>query len=176
MDWWVFVSTVLGGFVPVLPHFAGIIAFLVVVRAPVPGRGPRRSQERDPWRGFKYESRRVVMERAGNRCEGAVFLAWGRCGETAVEADHVYPWSRRGATIVSNGQALCRGHNRNKGATTPPWWYLLSLERRRRSYFPPGADVRVRASMTDDDQAARAISEARRASRRPGGRTSPSAG
>lgn len=77
MDWWTFASTVLSGFVPVLPHFAGIIAFLIVLQAPVPGRGPRRSQGRDPWRRFKYESRRVVMERAGNRCEGAVFLAWG---------------------------------------------------------------------------------------------------
>lgn len=155
MDWWTVFATVVNGLLPVLPQFAGIACFLVVLQAPVPGRGPQRSQGRDPWRRFKYESRRVVMERAGNRCEGAVFLAWGRCREPAAEADHVYPWSRGGATIVSNGQALCRGHNRNKGAMKPAWWYLLSLERRRRTYFPPGVDVRVTASMTPDDLALR---------------------
>lgn len=33
------------------------------------------------------------------------------------EADHVVPHSRGGATIVENGQVLCRRHNRIKGAT-----------------------------------------------------------
>lgn len=155
MDWWAVLVAVLSGLAPTIPYFAGVVAFLILVSAPIPGRGPHRTQRRDPWRRFKYESRRIVMERAGNRCEGAVFLAWGRCHEPAAEADHVYPWSRGGATIVSNGQALCRGHNRNKGAMKPAWWYLLSLERRRRSYFPPGMDVRVTATMTPDDLALR---------------------
>lgn len=48
------------------------------------------------------------------------------------------------------------GHNRHKGAMRPPWWYLLSLERRRHSYFPPGADVRVFATMSESDIEARA--------------------
>ncbi|MEA5055916.1 MAG: HNH endonuclease signature motif containing protein, partial [Propionicimonas sp.] len=155
MDWGALLASTLTGLAPVLPPFAAIAAFLLVLRCPLPGRGPHRSQGQDPWRGFKYESRRIVMERAGHRCEGAVFLAWGRCNEPAVEADHIYPWSRGGPTIVSNGQALCRGHNRNKGAMNPPWWYVLTLERRRRSYFPEGADVRVTASMTAHEVRAR---------------------
>lgn len=165
MDWWAFIGTVLAGFVPVLPQFAGIVAFLVFMLAPIPGRGPRLSQARDPWRRFKYEPRRIVMERAGHRCEAAAFVVVGRCRDAAVEADHVYPWSRRGATIVSNGQALCRGHNRSKGAMKPPWWYVLLLERRRRSYFPPGADVRVTASMSADDLALRTRSRPRQRGR-----------
>lgn len=83
MDWWTAVSTIVAGFVPVLPHFAALTAFLVFVLCPIPGRGPRRSQGRDPWRRFKYESRRIVMERAGHRCEDAVFLAWGQCRDLA---------------------------------------------------------------------------------------------
>lgn len=158
MDWGPLFTTVLAGLAPTIPYFAGIAVFLIVLRAPVPGRGPGRSQGRDPWRRFKYESRRAVMERAGHRCEGSVFLVLGRCPEPAAEADHIYPWSRRGATIISNGQALCRGHNRHKGSMTPPWWYLLSLERRRRSYFPPEADVRVNATMTAEDRSVRSRS------------------
>ncbi len=81
----------------------------------------------------------------------------------ATEADHVYPWSRGGPTIVSNGQALCSGHNRSKAAMRPAWWYLLSLERRRRTYFPPDADVKVSASMSAADLEARGQVNQRRA-------------
>lgn len=68
----------------------------------------------------------------------------------------MFPWSRGGPTVVSNGQALCVAHNRSKGAMNPPWWYVLSLEHRRRGYFPEGADVRVFAVMGVEDTAARA--------------------
>lgn len=155
MDWQTLLSAMIAGARPVLPQFAAIAALMLVVGCPIPGRGPRLLQRRDPWRRFKHEPRRVVMSRAGNRCEGPSFLVWGRCDEAATDADHVYPWSRSGPTIPSNGQALCRGHNRNKAAMWPPWWYVLSLERRRRSYFPSGADVRVSTRMTDADRAAR---------------------
>jgi len=50
----------------------------------------------------------------GNRCEGPLLLALGRCGKPAEEVDHIYPWSKGGATIVSNGQALFKSHNRSK--------------------------------------------------------------
>ena len=162
MDWARVVAALFAGLLPVLPTLLGIGAFLVVIGCPMPGRGPRLFQRQDPWRRFKYESRRVVMSRAGNRCEGAAFLVWGRCAEPAIEADHVYPWSRGGPTTLSNGQALCRGHNRRKGAWKPPWWYLLSLEHRRRSYFPPGTEVRVTASMSAADRDARATARASR--------------
>ena len=136
-------------------------AVLAVIAFPMPRRGPS-SSVRDVWRGFKYAPRQSVLSRAGGRCEGAAFVAWGRCSSPAVQVDHVFPWSRGGPTVVSNGQALCTRHNRSKGATTPPWWYVLSLERRRRRYFPDGADVRVFAVMTREESAARAITAASR--------------
>lgn len=156
MDWAKFLSALLTGLIPVLPQFALMAAIVIVISATLPGRGPRLFQRQDPWRRFKYGSRDEVMIRAGHRCEGAVFLAWGRCSEPATEADHVYPWVRGGPTVPSNGQALCRGHNKHKGAMRPPWWYLLTLEHRRRSYFPPGTDVRVSATLSDADREARA--------------------
>lgn len=126
----------------------------IVYSFPMPGRGPKSSR-RDPWRGFKYGARAEVLEEAGGRCEGAVLFAWGRCGRTASEVDHVFPHSKGGPTVVSNGQALCRYHNRRKGSRTPPWWYILGLEKRRLAYFPEGLDVRVFAVMTASDVAAR---------------------
>jgi hypothetical protein len=131
-----------------------LIVAVVVLRFPMPGRGPRSSR-RDPWRGFKYAARAEVFARAGDRCEGAAFFAWGRCGRIAFEVDHVYPHSKGGPTVVRNGQALCHGHNSRKGSMTPAWWYILTLERRRRSYFPEGSDVRVFAVMTAGDMEAR---------------------
>ncbi len=32
-----------------------------------------------------------------------------------MDADHVSPWSRGGATVASNCQMLCKRHNRAKG-------------------------------------------------------------
>ena len=156
MQWDKFLASLLTGLLPVLQQFVLIAAVIIAIASPLPGRGPRLFQVQDSWRRFKCASRGVVMSRAGHRCEGAVFLVWGRCKEAATEADHVYPHARRGPTVPSNGQALCRGHNKHKGAMRPPWWYLLSLEHRRRSYFPAGADVRVFATMSDPELQARA--------------------
>ena len=144
---WAFVQPNLWWIVPL------VVARLVFV-FPMPGRGPR-SSTRDVWRGFKYGPRAEVLKRAGERCEGALMLAWGRCGRPAVEVDHVFPYSKGGPTVVSNGQATCKHHNRSKGSTTPSWWYVLALEKRRRTYFPDGADVRVLAVMTASDFAER---------------------
>lgn len=138
---------------PVAPVLIAMLVLAAVLGAPLPGRGP--IGRRDPWRSFKYGSRREVMERAGGRCEAQLFLLWGRCGEPATDADHIYPWSKDGPTIVSNGQALCRSHNVGKGSTTPPWWKLIGLERRRKSCFPDGADTRVLARMSAADRALR---------------------
>jgi len=165
MQWDKILASLLTGLIPVLPQFILIAAVIVVIASPLPGRGPRLFQRRDDWRRFKYGQRDVVMSRAGHRCEGAVFLVWGRCGEAAREADHVYPHARGGPTIPSNGQALCRGHNKHKGAMRPPWWYVLSLERRRHSYFPPGADVRVFATMSESDIQSRAAALERKTHR-----------
>lgn len=140
---------------PWLPLLVPLFGVLVVVSLPMPGRGPRLFQRRNPWRGFKFAARRAVFDRAGGRCEGALFLAWGRCKAPAVEADHVYPWSRSGPTVLSNGQALCKEHNRRKSNLRPPWWYVRALERRRAKYFPSGTEARFLARMNDTEKAAR---------------------
>lgn len=139
------------------PNLWWMITFVLAMTAlrfPMLRRGPNSSQ-RDPWRGFKFAPRATVLQRAGGRCEGAVALVWGRCSDPATEVDHIVPWSRGGPTVISNGQALCRQHNRRKGNMTPPWWYVLGLEWRRRSYFPAEQDVRVLAVMDADERAAR---------------------
>ena len=146
------IDALLAGLRPLLPLVALLLILAVVLGAPMPGRGPGWFARRDPWRGFKYDARRIVLSRAGGQCEAAAFIAWGRCGHAADQVDHVYPWSKGGATVVSNGQALCASHNRNKANRTPAWWYLLLLEQRRRSYFPDGADIQVRGSMTQAEQ------------------------
>ncbi len=149
MAWERIITALFAGLAPVLPQLCLAVLAVLVLSCPIPGRGPRLFQPQDPLRLFKGETRRAVMTRAGGRCEGAVFLAWGRCRDVATEADHVYPYSRSGPTTLTNGQALCRGHNRHKAAMRPPWWYLLSLEHRRLSYFPPATDVRVNARVSD---------------------------
>lgn len=157
----IMIDGLLSGLGPHLRWLVPLVLLLVVLRFPMLGRGPR-SSKRDPWRGFKFAARSTVMERADGRCEAPMLLAWGRCNAAASEVDHVVPWSRGGPTVPSNGQALCRAHNRSKGAMVPPWWYVLGLERRRRGYFPDGADVRVLAVMTDADRQARERSTMRR--------------
>ena len=153
-------DALISGIRPELPLLLSVLALLVLLRFPMPGRGPG-IQRRDVWRSFKGEARRIVFARAGGRCEATAFLVWGRCRAAAVEVDHVYPWSKGGATIVSNGQALCRHHNRSKASWTPAWWYIVPLERRRRRYFPSGEDVRVFARMTEADRAIRSAWTAR---------------
>lgn len=143
------------GLQPFLPLLSVLVIGLLLAGSPLPGRGPRLFQRRDPWRGFKFALRRTVMDFASGRCEAPVFLAWGRCRAAATEVDHVYPWSRGGPTVVSNGQALCRDHNRRKSNLRPPWWYVLALERRRKAYYPPGTGARVLARMNAEERSAR---------------------
>ena len=164
VDWLVVLSSFWAGMQPMLPYLVPLIIGLIVLTAPLPGRGPA-SHRRDPWRTFKYDARRMVFARAGNRCEAAALVFFGRCSEAAADADHVYPWSRGGATVVSNAQALCRGHNRSKSNLKPPWWYVLLLERRRRDYFPAGADVKVCGRLTAADRQVREVRSQRRRSR-----------
>lgn len=142
------------GIAPVVPMGSVILAVILISVMPPVGRGPWRAR-RDPWRGFRFATRRRVFERAAGRCEAAAFLVWGRCKAEATEADHIYPWSRGGATILSNGQALCRAHNRAKSAVASPWWYVLRLERRRRAYVPSEAERRVHWQLSDEDRARR---------------------
>jgi hypothetical protein len=59
--------------------------------------------------------------------------------------------------VVSNGQALCRTHNRRKSILRPPWWYVISVERRRAAYVEPAVELRVLGRMNTDERSARAV-------------------
>lgn len=161
MAWERVLGAFVAGVLPMLPQLSLIFLTLLALTCPIPGRGPRLFRGRDPWRRFMGEARRAVMARAGGRCEGAVFFGWGRCPDAATEVDHVYPWSRGGPTIPTNGQALCADHNRRKGAMRPPWWYVLSLERRRRRYFPPDEDVQVDGKISASELAEHTVASKR---------------
>jgi hypothetical protein len=153
-------TPLLDGLRAYVPLLVLVGVLLLLLASPLPGRGPRMFQRRDPWRGFKFSARRAVMTRAGARCEAPMLLAWGRCPDAATEVDHIYPWSRGGPTVVSNGQALCRTHNCRKSNLRPPWWYVLSLERRRTAYSPPDVTVRVLGRMSAGERATRAAHKA----------------
>ncbi len=161
MAWERVLGAFVAGILPMLPQLCLISLAVLVLVCPIPGRGPRLFQRLDPWRRFKGEARRAVMTRAGGRCEGSLFLAWVRCPDDATEVDHVYPWSRGGPTTPANGQALCHGHNRSKGAMRPPWWYVLSLEHRRRGYFPPDEDVQVDGKISASELAEHTVAPKR---------------
>lgn len=92
--------------------------------------------QRDPQRMFSAAQRVAIFRRAGNRCEHKA--TFGRCTAGPTHADHIYPWSKGGATTLANGAALCARHNLSKGARTPSGIYKWRLERSRRSYFPTG--------------------------------------
>jgi hypothetical protein len=75
MNWWRSAEVFLRAFLPALPHLIGLACLMIVLLAPLLGRGPRRSQGRDPWRRPKYQARRTVMEHAGHRCEAATLIS-----------------------------------------------------------------------------------------------------
>jgi hypothetical protein len=120
--------------------FAVVVLSAVVrfVRGIIHGGHPT-----DAVRRFSQAERRMIFIRAGNRCEHH-FPIFGRCRTTTgLEADHVHPHSRGGWTSVSNGQALCRRHNREKSARVPWNRQLNNLAKRRATYFVPGHDPSV---------------------------------
>jgi 5-methylcytosine-specific restriction endonuclease McrA len=61
-------------------------------------------------RTFSAWQRRILAWVAGGRCR--------ICGATlrgGFHADHVHPYRKGGATVTSNGQALCAACNQHKG-------------------------------------------------------------
>ena len=125
-----------------------LVPLLVVLGVAVLGRAVGRVRpEVDAQRRFSAAQRRVILSRAGSRCEHCSWLD-GRCQTTeSSQADHVHPHSRGGATAVENGQALCRRHNKQKATRVPSTRELERLARRRQAYFPAGTDpVVVRRS------------------------------
>lgn len=112
-----------------------VIAFATVMRA---GGGPT-----DQVRMFSAAQRRDGFSRAGNRCEYDGFLPWLRCTSAAEHADHFFPWSRGGATSMSNQVAACARHNLAKSDHMPSRMMQSRIARRRRRYFPAGVDLAV---------------------------------
>jgi 5-methylcytosine-specific restriction endonuclease McrA len=91
---------------------------------------------------FTQAQRTVIFNRCGNRCESKRWF-WSRCRSKPTHADHIYPWSKGGATSLANAQGLCARHNLMKSNHIPSDLYLRSLERRRKAYFPNGMPTAV---------------------------------
>ncbi len=123
----------------------GVLLLLLLVHGAIrriPGLVHGRRQ-RDPQCCFPRDDKRLILRRYGQRCEHHSWLR-GRCPATErLQADHVHPHSRGGATAVANGQALCPRHNGRKAARVPWSWELERLARRRDAYFPPGVPTGV---------------------------------
>jgi HNH endonuclease len=117
-----------------------LLGHAVIRRIPGLVHGRRH---RDPQRCFLRADKLVILARAGHRCEHHSLIG-GRCRATEdLQADHVHPHSRGGATAAENGQALCPRHNARKAARVPWGWELERLARRREAYFPPGTSTAV---------------------------------
>src|SRR6266545_7964460 len=119
-----------------------VLALLVLLAVSALVRSARRirwaSIERDPIRRFNRTDKAAILARAGGRCERHGWMT-GRCRLTnGLEADHVHPHSKGGRTSPTNGQALCKRHNRQKSAHVPYRWELKQLAKRRLTYYLPG--------------------------------------
>lgn len=96
----------------------------------------RRRRWRDPIRLFTWEQKKRLLVTAGHRCEYKPLLG-RRCRATiGLQADHIVPWSRGGATQLWNAQLLCVTHNRRKADLMPALLHRRRLARLRRRYAP----------------------------------------
>lgn len=125
-----------------------VIAALVLVGVVRAVRAKAGSVQ-DPQRMYTSDQRQEMFARAGGQCEYTGMFWWSRCRRPAEHADHLYPWSRGGATTLENGVASCASHNTSKGAKILPRWKVRVLVRRRRRYFPPGVDTAVGQKYAD---------------------------
>jgi HNH endonuclease len=100
------------------PWLVGLLVLLAIGKLVQFGRAVvHGGHGRDPRRTFSGAQKTQLLERAGHRCKDHSWLL-GRCrATTALQADHVHPHSRGGATDVANGQALCKRHNSAVQAT-----------------------------------------------------------
>jgi len=57
--------------------------------------------------------------------------------------DHVEPHDRRARTAISDGQAVCRRHDRRRSARVPYAWELRHLAKRLARYLPDGVSGTV---------------------------------
>lgn len=137
--------TTVGNSTPVFLVVLVVVLVVLTVRA-VRARMP---VAKDSQRMYSPEQRKEAFRRAGGQCEYTGWLLWTRCRRPAEHADHLYPWSRGGATTLLNCVASCSTHNLSKGAKVLPVWQVRALVRRRRRYFPAGVDPTVGEKFAD---------------------------
>ena len=123
------------------PLGVGIAVLVLIIFIAVKARGGKRKAQTDQRRMFTSWQKQEAKRRAGGRCEHSS-LGF-RCKQPGQHADHIYPWSKGGATEMSNCQSLCATHNLQKSAMVPSPFYIHRLQRRRGRYFPTGTPVRV---------------------------------
>lgn len=116
---------------PDLPTILALLALAAVTIALM--IRAQRMRYRDPQRLFTSQQKRFLIIQAGGRCEHKHPL-WFRCPEDGNHADHIHPWSKGGPTTLTNGQLLCRDHNRAKSAHIPSPLYKWRLTQRRKRY------------------------------------------
>ena len=135
-----FLDSVVSFFVHHPPAFWVLLVVLVVLWMARKARKARAPQN-DERRMFSGWQKQEAKRRAGGRCEHS--RLGFRCHSPGEHADHIYPWSKGGATEMSNCQSLCATHNLRKSNSIPSHWYIFRLEKRRRRYFPDGTSPRV---------------------------------
>lgn len=119
---------------PWVPVVLGLIVASTLVSS---ARKAIHDGPRDPVRCFSRSDKALLLAWSGHRCEHHGLF--GRCEATErLEADHIHPHSRGGWTRVSNGQILCRAHNRAKRANIPWDRSLRKMSERRAAYYPAG--------------------------------------
>jgi hypothetical protein len=123
------------------PIIALIIVGGVFIGAIARTAAGKRPVAKDERRMFTAQQKAEAKRLAGGRCEHST-LGF-RCGTPGAHADHIYPWSRGGATAMTNCQSLCAKHNLQKSAQIPTRFYVKRLEKRRRGYFPAGTSPTV---------------------------------
>ncbi|GAA1937517.1 hypothetical protein GCM10009689_17620 [Brevibacterium antiquum] len=112
---------------------AAVLIVIVIARAMA-----RRTSTTDPTRLFTSDQRREGMVRAENRCEMPKLFGLMRCRRRAEHGDHFFPWSRGGATTMSNYVAACAKCNLAKSNHVPTRLTTGLIALRRRRYFPDG--------------------------------------
>ena len=99
--------------------FALLVGVYFLIR---PNRHPQARL--DPERFFSEADKQTLFARANGRCQNPdcgvevhreFACPLGECPSCS-QADHKYPHSKGGRTVLSNGQTLCRRCNGEKGA------------------------------------------------------------
>lgn len=122
---------------------AAVLALALLLKLAVSGR----AAPKDPTRMFSQAQRLEGFARAGGICEldGAWFI---RCRKPAHHGDHWYPWSKGGATSMTNFVAACVRCNTSKGAKLPGFFATQRIEARRRRYFAAGVPTKAGQKFT----------------------------